>query len=573
MSAKHLDGVSYSRFSNPSQAAGDSEDRQARDFRRFCKRHHLNPQSEVYVDRGLSGYKDEHRKKGELGVLIIHAKEGQFKPGTVIVVEAWDHLGRLRPDKQTELIAELLRTGVSIGVCRLDDIFTEADFGTHKWTTLAVFVQLAYQESKQKSERLGESWDKRRQVARESKKPVSTRGPAWLQFVNGNFRLIPERAATVKRIFSLAANGYGHGRIVKVLTEQGVPTFGVKGIPGKNRTRTQFSGHWTRDYVRLILNDRRAVGDYQPCNGNHQPLGDKIGNYFPAAVTEQEFLLACHGANERKTKHGEKTVRQAKYLNIFAGLLRNAEDGGTFLVANKGQKGRPNLLLVTLASDNGRGKARTFPYLAFREAILKLFREITPKEILAAAPKPDTVDVLEARLSQAKEQVRQLKADLSRGYSPAITEVLREKERLQATLQEELDREKANAAHPAERDWAQFANLHEALLKASDQEDALIRLRSLLQRRIDSIWLLIVKRGLTQLCAAQVWFRDAELRHRNYLIVRRAATGHSSAFSKALSLAEVIKPGDLDLRQPAHARRLEAELARIDVAQLWESLR
>ena len=41
-------------------------------------------------------------------------------------------------------MAELLHTGVSIGVCHLEDIFCEDDFGTHKWTTLAVFIQLAY---------------------------------------------------------------------------------------------------------------------------------------------------------------------------------------------------------------------------------------------------------------------------------------------------------------------------------------------------------------------------------------------------------------------------------------------
>ena len=158
MSARRQ-GVSYSRFSDPKQAKGDSEDRQADMFRAFCLRHNLTPVHEIFADRGRSGYKDEHRKKGRLGQLVAMAKEGgRFEPGTVIVVEAWDRLGRLRPDKQTELVAELLRTGVSIGVCRLDDIFTEDDFGTHKWTTLAVFIQLAYQESKQKAERVADSW-------------------------------------------------------------------------------------------------------------------------------------------------------------------------------------------------------------------------------------------------------------------------------------------------------------------------------------------------------------------------------------------------------------------------------
>src|SRR5262249_4313294 len=148
---------------------------QEHDFRIFCDRHNLTPLPEVYADRGRSGYKDEHRKKGRLGELIAAAKDGRFEPGTVVVVEAWDRLGRLRPDKQTELVAELLRTGVRIGVCRLDDIFTEEDLGTHKWTTLAVFIQLAFQESKQKAERVAASWQRRRERARKDGRLLTSR--------------------------------------------------------------------------------------------------------------------------------------------------------------------------------------------------------------------------------------------------------------------------------------------------------------------------------------------------------------------------------------------------------------
>jgi DNA invertase Pin-like site-specific DNA recombinase len=95
-------------------------------------------------------------------------------------------------------------------VCRLDDIFTEEDFGSHKWTTLAVFIQLAHQESKQKSERVAASWDQRRKLAREEGTLLRSSLPAWIEVVNGEPRLIPERAATIRRIFSLAADGLGH---------------------------------------------------------------------------------------------------------------------------------------------------------------------------------------------------------------------------------------------------------------------------------------------------------------------------------------------------------------------------
>jgi DNA invertase Pin-like site-specific DNA recombinase len=125
------EGISYDRLSDPKQAGGDGQGRQDRMYQEFCKAKGLTPSGrEPFVDY-RSGYKDEHRKKGEFGRLIAMAKDGKFRKGTVIVVEAWDRLGRLRPDRQTALVAELLQTGVDIGVCRLGDIFTESDFGTH----------------------------------------------------------------------------------------------------------------------------------------------------------------------------------------------------------------------------------------------------------------------------------------------------------------------------------------------------------------------------------------------------------------------------------------------------------
>src|SRR5262245_54701124 len=212
MSTPRRLGVSYSRFSDPRQAEGDSTRRQDHDYRGFCQRHNLTPGKEVYADRGLSGFKDEHRKKGRLGALIEAAKNKAFDPGTVIVVEAWDRLGRLRPDKQTDLIAELLRTGVSIGICRLDDIFSEEDFGTHKWAMLAAFIMLAYQESKQKAERLASSWSARRERARQTRQLIGHKPPGWIKFIDGKPQLIPERVAALKRILQLAADGYGHSR-------------------------------------------------------------------------------------------------------------------------------------------------------------------------------------------------------------------------------------------------------------------------------------------------------------------------------------------------------------------------
>src|SRR5689334_17922693 len=103
--------ISYARFSDPKQEDGDSEDRQLQMFLRFCEIHKLTPAAQNFMDRGRSGYHGKHRTKGQFKLLEEMAKRKEFPKGTVIVIEAWDRLGRMVPDKQTELVVGLLKAG------------------------------------------------------------------------------------------------------------------------------------------------------------------------------------------------------------------------------------------------------------------------------------------------------------------------------------------------------------------------------------------------------------------------------------------------------------------------------
>jgi DNA invertase Pin-like site-specific DNA recombinase len=559
-------GLSYTRFSDPKQGKGDSEDRQADMFRNFCTRHNLTPLTEVFADRGRSGYKDEHRKKGRFGQLVAMAKEERFDPGTVIVVEAWDRLGRLRPDKQTELVAELLRTGVRIGVCRLDDIFSEDDFGTHKWTTLAVFIQLAYQESKQKAERVADSWNRRRERARTKGELLTTRLPAWLKLVNGEPKLIPERAAAVRRIFTLAAEGKGLARIVGTLTAEGVPPFG-KVVINSDRVRSQFSGKWQKPYVYLILNDRRAVGELQPWKSDGTPDGPPLKCY-PAAVTEDEFALARAGQDQRlegKDSLGRRRAsRQSRYVNLFKGMLRHARDGEGFLLHNKGKRGRPELLLLNATGNAGRSKCYTFPYFVFEEAILRELREVDPAEVLPRQMvTPDKIEVLRAKLQNVRADLARIQEDLKEGYSKGLAALLRQQEAQEAQIATELQDELARTSKPADRAWKELPSLVDLIKKADDLNDVRLKLRPILRRVIEEMVVLIVPKGSFRFCAVQVCFHGGASRH--YGILHQTAGFRRAGGWWTRSFASVGVAGELDMRIRDHARRLGEFLESVDL--------
>jgi DNA invertase Pin-like site-specific DNA recombinase len=556
MSRPRRIGVSYARYSDPKQSQGDSEGRQDRMYRDFCQRHNLTPLTDVYLDKGRSGYKDEHRKKGRLGVLIGEAKDGKFEPGTVIVVEAWDRLGRLRPDKQTALVAELLQTGVDIGVCQLNDVFTEADFGTHKWVVLSTFIMLAYQESKQKGERVGGSWLTRRTQARANGTPLTGRTPAWVERVGDELRLIPERAVAVKKVFLLAGRGYGYKRIVRTLTDEGVPPIGS-------------SGKWSKAYVALLLNDRRVLGELQPRTVDGKAEGQVIPDYYPPVVTEQEFLLAQASRDRRtgKDRLGRAVGhRDRKYVNVFQGLLRNALDGQALTLHNRGTSRKTQLVLINVTSDEGRSRCRTFPYHVFEEWVLRLLREVDPKDVLPRSKAgPSKADVLRANLFNVRQDLAGIQAELKAGFSKALVAVLREKEAEEEAVAGQLQDELVRSARPADRAWQELPGLADMVKKGGDE--ARLRLRPVLKRVVAGLWAVIVRRGSCQLCAVQAWFADSD-QHRDYLVVSKAAGFKRPGGSWAMSFAATLGPGDYDQRQKADALRLEADLAALDLAGL-----
>jgi DNA invertase Pin-like site-specific DNA recombinase len=555
---KRSPGLSYTRFSDlHRQGDGDSQDRQDKMFRDFCQRHDLIPLLEVYADRGRSGYKDEHRKKGRLGQLIALAKAGGLEPGTVVVVEAWDRLGRLRPDRQTELVAELLRTGVCIGVCQLDDIFCEEDFGTHKWTTLAVFIQLAYQESKQKAERVAASWKTRREKARENGTPIRCRIPSWLELVDGKFRPIPEKVAAIKRVFALAAEGKGFTRLLAVLRREGVPPIGR----GKRCKR------WTRPYLRWIVTDRRVLGEFQPRDVEGKPLGDPIKAYYPAVVTQEEYELARATAAANGGPRGKKT-RQRRHVNVFRGLLVHAPDGESLQVRNKGTAAAPRLVLINAAGYEGRGVSRSFPYEVFEDGILSRLREVKAMDVQPSkGTGPSKADVLKARKDNIEADLASLKADVKKKYSKTLSEVIGEKEDELAQVATELQEELARSARPAAKAWDDLPGLVDLIRTAEDPAGARLQVRLALRTVVETIAVLIVSRGSWRLCAAQVWFHGGA--HRDYLLRYRTAA-HRRPEQRLPPLDDRFEFGEdaLDLRRKEDTAALESLLTTTDLATL-----
>lgn len=106
---------SYTRFSHPSQAAGDSLRRQLALTLRWVEANgHELDNSLSLNDRGKSAFHGTNLRTGALGEFLTMAKEGKIEKGAILAIEALDRLTRLEPLEAFNLLSELVGYGIAV---------------------------------------------------------------------------------------------------------------------------------------------------------------------------------------------------------------------------------------------------------------------------------------------------------------------------------------------------------------------------------------------------------------------------------------------------------------------------
>jgi DNA invertase Pin-like site-specific DNA recombinase len=585
---------SYDRFSHPSQADGDSVRRQTAKRNRWLKKHGAKLDTSLTLqDKGVSAFTGEHRTNPDrhaLAAFLELVRQGRIPRGAYLIVENLDRLTREDIQPALLLVLGLLQAGIRI--VQLLPVEVIYDDKSNAMAVMMMVMELSrgHSESVMKSERVGSAWKEKKRRAAVNREPVTARSPAWLRLVDGQWHVIESAAQTVRDIFRWAIDGHGLGVIAKRLNGGAfVKTRSVKQPDGtiiKKRqmvqgtqqmvptisTEKDGAKHWARSTIAKILANRAVIGEYQPYAGRarkRRAEGEPITGYYPPIVSEQDFFAARAALANRRNKPG-RTAKAG--INVFANLLHDARDGGTFVQVNKGIPSGARALAPYRAVQ-GMGKYLTFPVAVFERAVLSYLREIDPRELL---PKKDRsgekVMALSGRLEELDGQIEKLKVRLQANYSDAVADVLERHAANKASLTAELTLARQEAASPVLEAWGQARSLIDVLDNAPDQQEVRTKLRAAIRRIVGSIQLLIVRRGLVRLCAIQIWFTNTKQR-RDYLIYHKQAHAggmakRTEARSMVVSLATVLKPGDLDLRQPDHARRLEKALTKMDLTAL-----
>lgn len=556
---------SYIRFSSPEQAKGDSLRRQTQKTAEWCERRGIHLDASLSLrDLGVSAFKGRHRDdKKALGQFLKLVERGRIPKGSYLVIENLDRLSREDERKALRLWMDILDAGINIVQLTPETVFRHDK--TDMMDVMRAIIELSrgHSESVIKSERLARAWQERKRKGRENGDTVTNRLPAWIEERDGKRVLIPERAAVVKRIFQLAGRDYGHGRIARLLNAEHVPPIGRSGV-------------WCRAYIALLVaRDRRVLGEYQPKFRDGTPDGDPILDYFPPAVTKEEWIAAQRGRAERRInrrdtrpvdeelvktmyRKGETVGAIAKELEIsrprvyrllaklrerqrpqdkgnrrvhlFSGLLVNARDGLPYYPTTRyNNDGKKVKALVASSREKNGPHAYGFPYEVFERAVLECLREINPKEILEGANGHDDVVNLETELGIVQAELVEMSSFMEEnGFSTTIGKRIAKLEDQERELLEKLQTAQQKAANPLSASWGEMRSLLDVLDNATDPEDVRIRLRAALKRIVEKMHLLVVHQGKERLAWVQIDFTEGP--HREYQIRSRQATVYNSGF-------------------------------------------
>lgn len=480
---------SYIRFSTPEQAKGDSLRRQTAAAEEWCKARDIRLDDTLH-DFGISAFRGTNRTEGALRTFLALVEEGRISRGSYLIVESLDRLSREAVLKSAIQLFNLVHAGIKVVTLSDGQEYSDARL-LNDWTPLIISLAVmarAHEESKIKSDRVSAAWQKKKELARTEKKPLTPRCPEWLELREGKFHLRPERVAIVHRIFQDTMDGYGRREIVRRLNTDKVPTW--RGGDG-----------WHTSSVAKVVQSRATIGEYQPHTGTHKlrnrkPVGEPIKDFYPPIIDEAVFWRAQAATKGRQQR---SAGRKGKHAHILQGLAVCGACGSPMHLLNKGQppKGGKYICCSSQLRGTGCTMSRRWRGEMLEDQLLRTFAVIESGSIQtldnAASTIEHDVSSLQARLDDAKRRQKRLVALVEAEDETAINRSLELAKDIKALTAELKTAQAELSKSISDPDFVQkiieAASLSAQLYEADQVKarDLRIRLREIIKSTIDKI--------------------------------------------------------------------------------------
>lgn len=400
---------SYIRFSTKEQAKGHSLKRQIEDREKYlAKRPDLTLDTSLTLhDLGVSAFKGANADEGQLGAFIRAIESGIVPKGSYLLVESFDRLSRAKVNKALKLFLSITDAGINIVTIGDEREYGEdSDFNDILYSIIV--MQRAYNESKEKSDRVSKAWRNKRIEAAKTGKVMSKVVPFWLKAKEDKtgFMVLEEYAAILNRMFDLAIDGVGVGSIAKTLNSEGVTTPTGKAWKGPN--------------IAKFLRNRAVIGEatfstFKNEEGKREAT-EPIPNYFPAVISEDKFYAVRDkfASCNMSTEHGRKSDNR----NLFRRLIRCRYCGNSVSLQAMKYKTKEGMKLYsTLACSGmvaGNGcKSKRWDYYEFQHLFLNLVQELDVSALVGVDKKQDDVKRIRSLFGKERLNKEQLTVKLN----------------------------------------------------------------------------------------------------------------------------------------------------------------
>ncbi|MFI8582372.1 recombinase family protein [Ectopseudomonas khazarica] len=476
----------YIRFSSDKQKDGLSIQRQTEAIEAYLA---ANPHLEVdkslnLEDLGKSGYAGRHLQKGgALYLFLEKIKSGEIEKGSVLIIEHFNRLSRLKLHKAMDLFNEILRHGIDIAVLDEKQIFTAESISSIDYIKAVLKFDLAHEESKDKSKKGKDNWKFKKEALRNSQNPQIERLnftktlPLWLEKTDAEIVVNEQKAETIRLIFRLCIENNGYMRIATHLNQSKTPRLDAS------------NGPWTLDIVKRLLHNRALLGEYQPrktveIEGRARPIyvpneEDPIKGVYPAVIDEDTFNAAHNGLTSRKSTGGG---RRADMPNLFVKLLKCDECGGSIKFQRHNNKYKDYYYLKCFNSLYGHCVSlgtRSWRYDHFEEMFFKFSGKLNLDDIFKKNEQSKIIQkeitALTAKHNKKKEKIaevlEQIEAmEFSKSLYALISKLESETEELETKIKQKYQELSSVKQEELDRRINDFKDINSLLLQSTEVE-------------------------------------------------------------------------------------------------------
>lgn len=546
---------SYVRFSSTKQSDGDSFRRQVEDGDEWIRKHGHTPADIPLHDKGVSAFRGKNKHTGRLRTFLDLIEAGKVAPGSILLVEHLDRLSRQGVAEALPLFMEILNAGVHIAVLRpYEQLYTKDCMNDLVGILIPlIHFYLAFLESKNKSDRLRKAWEKMRADAMKGI-PFNRRRPSWVDWNEEDDCFVLNAGAdAIKFIFEETANGTGQRELLRKLQEHFAP-IGT-------------SGRWNLSFINKVLNDRAVLGERTPKtttdDGERVPTEHgPIALYYPPVIDEQLWSRAQAAKAKKRKKKGPN----AGFINLFTGLLINANDGCAMHIQttrNKKVKGgyvQRRLVSYGHRSSQIDSDPVSIDYYAFEELFLKYVSEVRIDDLETDGSKCNELRRKEQELEGIEVRLQKLTDELAdpenRHVNTLLASAAKLEIRQQAVTQE-------IACITEEIASAQSLPLTQDILirlaggEPEEKRNLRERLRHLISELVDRIYIKPEKHYGRIYAMAQVFFKNG--------LTKRLVFGPGLDFGTKEQVSACSFGVDLTIPQKARARQIFATFAEMQI--------